>query len=255
MNTVTVKDEKVLATDKQTLLHWFENERILLIGGTGSLGTHLLITMQAVPSCTLFVVSRDENKHWHLKRKFPNVQFFLGDIRNKKRIKDLLTIIRPTVVILCSALKHIDQCESQMEECIATNLIGTENVLKACVEFSQLFPLKSFLFISTDKACSPVNVYGLSKAISERFVTQIAYKYSTSLFPSKTKFLCVRYGNVINSRGSLVPKLIELSINPKIASLPLTNAHMTRFFMTLDQSIELILHTLIFGNCRRNLDP
>ena len=239
----------------EILLNSLSNEHILIIGGTGSLGVHLLETMIPISSSAqISVISRDENKQWHLKRKFVNVNFFLGDIRNKERIRDLFMIIQPSIVILAAALKHIDQCETQMEECIATNILGIENVLQVCIDFdrkcsssSSSFHLKSVLFISTDKACSPINVYGMSKSISERFVTQIASKYNSG-GGLKAKYLCVRYGNVINSRGSIIPKLIELSNDSKIDFLPLTDPRMTRFFMTLNQSVEIILHALIFGN-------
>jgi UDP-N-acetylglucosamine 4,6-dehydratase len=205
------------------------------------LGNHLIGAMLAKRGILVSVMSRDEDKHWKMKRLYPGVEFHLGDIRNHNRVLDVLTIVEPTVVILASALKHIDIAEQQLDECVETNVVGVANVVRACLSHAhqqrqrRSHDLKTVLFVSTDKACSPVNVYGMCKALSERIVTQVPYKYRAQV------------ATLLNSRGSIVPRFMELAADPKTDHFPITDVRMTRFFMTLDQSIELIFHALVFG--------
>lgn len=231
------------------VLEQIEGEHVMIIGGTGSLGTYLIqsfLGYKGNKKFILTVVSRDENKQYHMKKLFPSVNFLLGDMRDFQRMSQVLLLAQPTIVILAGALKHIDQCEENITDCIATNVTGVSNVATACMQYvlaKPKVPLKSVLFISTDKACSPVNVYGMSKALSERCITQISGKYDHLI---QTKFMCVRYGNVLNSRGSIVPRLVELC-QTKGKELTLTDDKMTRFFMTLGQSVDLIFHALAYG--------
>jgi FlaA1/EpsC-like NDP-sugar epimerase len=146
-------------------------------------------------------------------------------------------------VIVAGALKHIDQCEAMVTESIKTNILGMQNITNACIATTA--PLKKMLLISTDKACSPVNVYGMCKALAERVVTHVKDSYPNSKMPD---FLCVRYGNVLNSRGSLIPKFAEIGSNPNTKAFPITDESMTRFFMTLDHSVDLIVHALLYGS-------
>lgn len=217
----------------------------MIIGGTGSLGQHLLSLFRQDKSIVLIVVSRDENKQWLLRSLFPTVHFVLGDIRDGKRMADLLAMWKPTHVILAAALKHIDQCEAMLSESIKTNIHGIQNVTDACVRAPGV---QKMLLISTDKACSPVNVYGMCKAIAERIVTNTASSYNKEKQDKLPDFLCVRYGNVLNSRGSLIPKFAEIGKSATAKTFPITDASMTRFFMTLDQSVDLIAHALVFGS-------
>ncbi len=211
-------------------------KRICIIGGTGSLGQSLIHRYRH--DNKIFVISRDEMKQWQLKSKYPDVTCFLGDIRMD--MTRLLKTISPHIVINCAALKHIDICESNISECIATNIHGTQNVINAC---SEVKSVETVVFVSTDKACSPVNVYGMSKSISERMMSEASIK-----IPDK-KFVCVRYGNVLNSRGSIIPKFKEIasSTSSTCSCIPVTSDKMTRFFMQIEESVELIHKAIIHG--------
>lgn len=216
-----------------------ENETILIIGGTGSLG-HKLIE-RYLDMNRLFVYSRDENKHWNMSiqyNKHPNLNFIIGDIRDSNKLQQTLLRIQPTVIILAAALKHIDRCEYETNECIATNIMGTQNLLNIVETFESQLKVKSICFISTDKACSSVNIYGMAKAISECLMIEKA-KYIPSI-----KFVVVRYGNVLNSRGSIIPTLHNVGKNEDYKTYSITDKRMTRFVMTLDQSVDLIEHAL-----------
>ena len=218
------------------------DNRILIFGGTGSLG-QALIRRFSVDN-QLFLYSRDEAKHWTIKNRLEknqNVNFIVGDIRDKDRVLSSIIQTEPNIVIIASALKQIDTCETSPFESVQTNILGIQNIVKAVTENKEKFPqLKSVLLVSTDKACSPTNVYGMCKAISERIIT------STEPYVNGPKFVGVRYGNVLESRGSIIP-LFKHQVEHR-AEITVTNPAMTRFIMTLDQSIDLIEATLIEGN-------
>lgn len=249
------KDEKEEKADQlaKDIIWAFKKETIMIIGGTGSLGQHITrVLVERMNGCAHFriiIVSRDENKQWILKQMYGKhscVEFILGDMRDKARMSALLRQYCPGTVILASALKHIDICEHNVAECIKTNVQGVQNVVEACVEHTMYTQhvLRRVLFISTDKACSPVNVYGMCKALGERIVTRVHEDHRRQHMP---KFLCVRYGNVLNSRGSIIPKFAEMAKDANTLSFPITDPTMTRFFMTLDQSVNLIFHALLYG--------
>ena len=214
-------------------------ETLLIIGGTGSLGYNLVGRL--LTEYKIVIVSRDENKQWQMKKLFPGLVYLLGDIRNKTHMASLLLRIRPHKIILAAALKHIDICEQNIAECIATNVIGVQNVLDLVVEHSSQLEVNTVVFISTDKATSPANTYGMSKAICERMVAE------KSLYVKSPRFLNVRYGNVLNSRGSLFPLFHEIGKDPTCEFFPLTSPEMTRFFMSLNDSIDLILTAIREG--------
>ena len=214
---------------------------ILIIGGTGSLGYKL--TERYLEKNKVYLMSRDESKHWKMNIDFnnhSNLNFVIGDIRNRDKVKQTILRINPNIIILAAAMKHIDKCEYESNECIQTNLIGTQNVLDE-LEYNkgELTNLETVCFISTDKACSPVNIYGMSKAISESLMVE------KSKYISDIKFVCVRYGNVLNSRGSIIPMLHEIGKNKEIINFKLTDKRMTRFVMTLEQSVDLIQHAIL----------
>ena len=219
------------------------NKKILIIGGTGSLGYKL--TERYKDQNTLFLYSRDESKHWKMNIDFNNhhnINFIVGDIRNNEKIIETLLRINPNIIIIAAAMKHIDRCEYEMNETILTNIIGTQNVLNSIEKLqSNLNNLETVLFISTDKACSPVNVYGMCKSLSELLMIEKS-KYITN-----KKFICVRYGNVLNSRGSIIPILKELGENKSVNHFKLTDERMTRFVMSIEESVDLIEHALIHG--------
>ncbi|GAG21680.1 unnamed protein product, partial [marine sediment metagenome] len=144
------------------------NSTILIIGGTGSLG-HKLVD-RYLDDNVIYVYSRDECKHWKMSidySKNPNLRFIIGDIRDSKKIQQTLLRVQPDIVIMAAALKHIDRCEYETNECISTNILGTQNVLNVIETFQTMLKVKTVCFISTDKACSPVNIYGMAKATSE----------------------------------------------------------------------------------------
>jgi UDP-N-acetylglucosamine 4,6-dehydratase len=219
------------------------NKTILIIGGTGSLGHKL--TERYVNTNKLFLMSRDESKHWKMNIDFnnnPNLNFIIGDIRDRNKVSQTILRVNPHIIIMAAAMKHIDKCEYESNECIGTNLHGTQNVLDEIeLHRTRLTNLETVCFISTDKACSPVNIYGMCKAVSESLVVE------KSKYVKDVKFVCVRYGNVLNSRGSIIPMLHEIGKNPIRKCFNLTDKRMTRFVMTLEQSVDLIQNAILNG--------
>ncbi len=220
-----------------------KNQSILIFGGSGSLGNALI--QRYLNHNQLYIVSRDESKHWKMGIEYnnhKNLNFIIGDIRNKEKVKQTLLRVNPHIIIIAAAMKHIDKCEYEINESIETNMNGTKNILDSIEnDLIYLTNLKSVCFVSTDKACSPVNVYGMCKAISEGLMVE------KSRYINKIKFVTVRYGNVLNSNGSIIPMLHKIGQNTDIKEFKLTDERMTRFVMTLDQSVDLIEHALLYA--------
>ncbi len=220
-----------------------KNQSILIFGGSGSLGNALI--QRYLNHNQLYIVSRDESKHWKMGIEYnnhKNLNFIIGDIRNKEKVKQTLLRVNPHIIIIAAAMKHIDKCEYEINESIETNMNGTKNILDSIEnDLIYLTHLKSVCFVSTDKACSPVNVYGMCKAISEGLMVE------KSRYINKIKFVTVRYGNVLNSNGSIIPMLHKIGQNTDIKEFKLTDERMTRFVMTLDQSVDLIEHALLYA--------
>lgn len=218
------------------------NKKILIFGGSGSLGRTLIKRLYLKNS--LLIYSRDEAKHWAIKNNFksPNLFFKVGDIRDVERIKQVIVQFDPEIILIASALKQVDTCELSPYESVQTNLLGPHNVVRAIeATVPQLKSLHSVLMVSTDKACAPANVYGMCKAISERIVSS----FSNFKNVSHIKFINTRYGNVLDSQGSIIP-LFRSQIK-KQEDLTVTHPDMTRFLMTLDDSVDLILIALEKG--------
>lgn len=215
------------------------DEKILIFGGTGSLGKKLIERFKTNNEVAIY--SRDESKQWTIKNEMnvPNVRFFVGDIRDEFRVNDVVRLFKPTIIIIAAALKQVDTCEMSPLESIKTNLLGTQNVINASHNHGP-YGLR-VLFVSTDKACSPVNVYGMCKSVSERLVTSQAIETSSNI-----KYLATRYGNVLESRGSIIPLFKYQAENNQY--LTVTDPNMTRFVMTLDDSVDLIETTLTNGS-------
>ena len=210
-----------------------KGKRILIFGGTGSLGKVLI--KKYVDSNVVCVFSRDESKHWTIRNEIDhaNLSFVIGDVRDKKRCLEAILTFKPTHIILAAALKHVDVCEKSPMESIFTNIKGISNVVDSVKENLDRFDfLKTVLLVSTDKACSPINVYGMCKALAERTIL------SASQLNTKTKFIVVRYGNILESRGSIIPLFKYQSEN--CSSITITDDRMTRYAMTLNESVELI---------------
>jgi len=220
----------------------------LIFGGTGSLGHKLVELYGNNNSITIY--SRDENKHWQmsLNNKDKNIKFVIGDIRDYQRVEETIVKQQPNIVIVASALKHIDRCEYEVREAYLTNCGGVENVLRAVTKND--IQVDRVVFISTDKACSPINTYGISKALAEKAVIETAYK-NTKL---DTKFVVVRYGNVLNSRGSIIPILHSLG-ETDLPCYTLTHESMTRFIMTQEQSVQLINYAILKGESGDTVIP
>ena len=217
----------------------FDDKKILITGGTGSLGQALTQRLLEKNVKTIRILSRNESKQIEMESKFNDdrLRFFLGDIRDKERL------IRATedidYVFHAAALKHVPKIEYNPFEAIKTNVIGSQNVIDACL----ITNVKKVICIGTDKAVSPLNTYGATKLLMEKlFVTANNY-----LDPKKhaTKFIAVRYGNVLGSSGSVVPKFIEQIKNKK--KITITDNQMTRFSITMDEALDFILKAAEYG--------
>lgn len=220
-------------------------ETLLIFGGSGSLG-HTLVN-RYINTKKIVIFSRDENKHWNMRQTYKdheNIVWILGCIRDKNAVENAIFMYKPNEIIIASALKHIDQCENNIHECVSTNIIGIKNIIDIIFinAVKNVIPfLRTVLFVSTDKACSPVNAYGMCKSLSERIVIE------KSQFINEPKFVVVRYGNVLNSRGSLLPLYHNIGNDDTKTTFGVTDKRMTRFFMTLDESVDLINNALLNG--------
>jgi UDP-glucose 4-epimerase len=225
--------------------------KILLFGGTGSLGYKL--NERYLKNNIIYNFSRDECKHWEMKIHFlhnKNINFIIGNVGDKSIVEQSICRVNPNIIIIASAMKHIDQCEINTSESLKTNLLGTQNIIDSIEKNKNLLTnLETVIFVSSDKACSPINNYGMCKALSETFMIEKAH------FLPEFKFINVRYGNVLNSRGSIIPLLNKLCQNPQTKYLTLTNEYMTRFVMTLEQSVDLIEYAILNGESGDTIIP
>ncbi len=214
------------------------NKSILITGGTGSLGKELTKTiLQKWPSIKRLVIySRDEQKQFQMAQEFsetlyPSIRYFIGDVRDYERLKRALTGI--DYVIHAAAMKHVHIAEYNPDECIKTNVGGAENLIKACLGSN----VSKLVALSTDKACAPINLYGATKLTSDKlFIAANNIKGNQDI-----KFSVVRYGNVMGSNGSVIPFFIKQRKNGKI---PITDPNMTRFNISLQQGVQMVLHAL-----------
>lgn len=220
--------------------------RCLIFGGTGSLG-YSLNSRLLENDISVYNFSRDESKHWEMKNFFQHDErqhFIIGNVASIVAVEQAIIRINPHIIIIASAMKHIDQCETNTRESLNTNVIGTTNILdvierKYSVGVGGV--LDKVIFVSSDKACSPINHYGFCKAMSESLMVEKSH------FVPNIKFITVRYGNVLNSRGSIIPLLHNIGNDPKRECFNLTHPDMTRFVMSLDDSVDLILHAVHEG--------
>jgi UDP-N-acetylglucosamine 4,6-dehydratase len=210
-----------------------ENKSILITGGTGSFGhTFVPLTLAKYNPRRLVIFSRDEMKQWEMAKlygKDPRVRFFIGDIRDKDRLHRALAGIN--YVIHAAATKIVPTAEYNPFECVKTNINGAMNLIDACIDQG----VKRVVALSTDKASSPINLYGATKLASDKlFISGNSYAAN-----SDTRFAVVRYGNVMGSRGSVIP--FFLSLKDK-GILPITDEGMTRFMISLEQAVDLVWH-------------
>ena len=217
------------------------DKTILIFGGTGSLGNKL--NERYLYNNTIYNFSRDEHKHWKMRLKFKNhknLNFIIGNVSDRIRVKESIKRVNPDIIIIACAMKHIEQCEVNTNESLNTNMLGTKYILDSIEDnLNTLSNLNIVLFVSSDKACSPINNYGMAKALSETFLIEKAN------FVKNVKFVNVRYGNVLNSNGSIIPRLHEMGNDKNYKEFYLTHEKMTRFVMTLDQSVDLIEYAIL----------
>ena len=204
-----------------------KNKKILILGGTGALGKSLI--KKYYYKNDIIVFSRDEHTHVDLLKKYGGLESYLGDIRDKSSIENALVRYKPDVVINTAALKHVPICENNPIESVKTNIIGHQNVIESVGSHD----VETLIFVSTDKACKPINVYGMCKAISEQLYVNFANQQDN------IKVVLVRYGNVLESTGSVIPYFKGL-LDEGTESLPITHLDMTRFLLTLEQASDLI---------------
>ena len=205
------------------------NKRIMIIGGTGALGKQLTERWKAGNDILIF--SRNEHKQEEMKREYPEALYRIGDVKDKESILRSMYEFKPNVIVNTAALKTVWVAQDNPYETILTNIVGHQYLIDCVRECRH--QIESLMFISTDKACSPVNVYGMSKGIAEQMYVNFA-KEQTDI-----KVALCRYGNVLDSTGSLIPVFKDM-IKKGAESLPITNFDMTRFLITLDEAIDLI---------------
>ena len=221
----------------------FKDKILLITGGTGSFGNAVLNRFLTTEITEIRVFSRDEKKQDDMRHDFQSrmpeaaqkIKFYIGDVRDSKSIKN--AIYGVDYIFHAAALKQVPSCEFFPMEAVKTNVLGTENVLNTAIGAG----VKSVICLSTDKAAYPVNAMGTSKAMMEKVVVAKSRTVSTD----KTKICCTRYGNVMCSRGSVIPLWIEQIKTGK--PITITNPNMTRFIMSLDESVELVLFAFEHG--------
>lgn len=210
------------------------NKSILITGGTGSFGHAFVpMTLAKYNPRRLVIYSRDEMKQWEMAKLYgadDRVRFFIGDVRDKDRLARALRGI--DYVVHASATKIVPTAEYNPFECVKTNITGAMNLIDACIDQG----VKRVVALSTDKASSPANLYGATKLVSDKlFISGNSYAGSED-----TRFAVVRYGNVMGSRGSVIPLFLDLARRGNV--LPVTDERMTRFMITLEQGVDLVWH-------------
>jgi UDP-N-acetylglucosamine 4,6-dehydratase len=216
------------------MVNWSQ-ESILVTGGTGSFGKKFVeIMLRDYQPQRLVIFSRDELKQHEMRTSgfdHPSLRYFIGDVRDADRLKRALSGV--TVVVHAAALKQVPACEYNPFEAIQTNIMGGRNVIDAAIDQG----VRRILALSTDKAVNPINLYGATKLCAEKvFVQANAYAGAKN-----TRFSCARYGNVVGSRGSVIPVFLEQRRRGKIT---ITDPRMTRFWLTLEQGVRFVVHCL-----------
>jgi len=213
----------------------WETASILVTGGTGSFGRHFCeVMLETHRPRVIRIYSRDELKQHEMRQVFgeQRLRYFIGDVRDLDRLKRAMEGV--DIVVHAAALKQVPACEYNPLEAVKTNIIGAQNIIDAAIDAG----VKKVIALSTDKAVNPVNLYGATKLCAEKIIIQgNAYAGSRG-----TKFSCVRYGNVIGSRGSVIPVFSE---QRKKGRITVTDERMTRFWLTLDQAVALVINGLI----------
>ena len=213
-----------------------KNKTILLTGGTGSFGKHFVSTiLKSYSPKKIIIYSRDELKQYEMSLIFPSkkMRFFIGDVRDKERLT--MACNNVDYIIHCAALKQVPSAEYNPTECIKTNINGAENVIYAALQNN----VDKVIALSTDKAANPINLYGATKLASDKLF--VAANNLTG--NNRTTFSVVRYGNVVGSRGSIMP-LFKDMVEKKSKFFPITDTRMTRFWITLSQGVMFVVKSL-----------
>lgn len=215
----------------------FENKVLMITGGTGSFGNAVLKRFIDTDIKEIRIFSRDELKQDNMRHEYKNekIKYYIGDVRNIAALNDAMAGV--DYVFHAAALKEVPSCEFFPLEAVKTNVIGTENVLTAAIAQG----VKRVICLSTDKAAYPINAMGVSKAMMEK----IAVAKSRTVDPEKTSIMCTRYGNVMYSRGSVIPLFVNQIKQGK--QLTLTEPSMTRFIMSLDEAVDLVMFAFEHG--------
>ena len=216
----------------------FDEQSILITGGTGSFGTRFVRrALDDTDAARIIVFSRDECKQHTMRMAFdddPRLRWFIGDVRDKDRLYRAMDGV--DVVVHAAAMKQVPACEYNPLEAIKTNILGASNLIDAAIDRG----VGKLLALSTDKACNPVNLYGATKLCADKLFVA-ANHYSGS---HETAFSLIRYGNVFGSRGSVVPKFVEIARQPGQTVFPVTNPVMTRFWIGLDEAVSQVMGAL-----------
>lgn len=216
----------------------FKDKVLLITGGTGSFGNVVLKRFLGTDIKEIRIFSRDEKKQDDMRKKYANdkIKFYIGDVRNLESVREALKGV--DYIFHAAALKQVPSCEFFPMEAVRTNILGTDNVLTAAIDAK----VKRVVCLSTDKAAYPINAMGTSKAMMEKVIIA----KSRNIDPKETTICCTRYGNVMASRGSVIPLFIEQIKAGK--PLTITDPTMTRFLMNLDEAVDLVLFAFEHGN-------
>jgi len=209
----------------------FKDKTLLITGGTGSFGNAVLDRFLNTDICEIRIFSRDEKKQDDMRRLYQNdkIKYYIGDVRDIASVRNVMLGV--DYLFHAAALKQVPSCEFFPLEAVKTNILGTENVLTAAIEYG----VKKCICLSTDKAAYPINAMGISKAMMEK----VLIAKSRTVLPDKTLICGTRYGNVMASRGSVIPLFVKQIKNGK--PLTVTDPNMTRFLMSIDEAVELII--------------
>lgn len=221
--------------------NFWDSKSVLITGGTGSLGkkltSHILTNFPEVRRVIIY--SRDEQKQFVMAqeypaKQFPQIRYLIGDVRDYQRLERAMNGV--DYVIHAAAMKHVHIAEYNPDECVKTNIHGAQNVIDACIKTN----VSRVVALSTDKACAPINLYGATKLASDKlFVAANNYKGSRDI-----RFSVVRYGNVMGSNGSVIPFFIN---KKKEGKLPITSEKMTRFNISLQGGVDMVMHALMYA--------
>ena len=214
-------------------MNMLQNKTLLVTGGTGSFGKKFTKRALELGVKKIIIFSRDELKQYEMKQEFKDsrLRFFIGDVRDKERLHRAFDGV--DIIIHAAAMKHVDACEYNPFEAVKTNIHGAQNIIEAAIDCG----VEKVIALSTDKACAPVNLYGATKLASDKlFVAANSY-----VGDKLTRFAVVRYGNVVGSRGSVVPFFKKIK---ETGVVPITDERMTRFWITLDQGVQFVLDNL-----------